>query len=318
MYQNPLSTGNFSDPYLTYDKDTGYYYFMASCQCNILTMYRSKTVHDIIEKGDKKDIFIAGYDEVYGPMWAPEMIKIGKHWYIYTSCQKAYHECTFALRKALLILKSKTEDPFDGFEFGSKPDPEMFAIDPTTTIIDGKQYVCYSRVDEKYGQVLDIVEMKDPLTFAAPGKMIAYATYPWEKVEGYDEYTLNEGAFFVRRNNKLYIIYSANGCWSDDYCLGVLEHLGGDLMDANNWKKHDKPLFIKGNGVYGVGHATFFYSPDGTELWCAYHCLEGTNPERLERTRWTCIQKVEFDENDYPVMGDPVKHNVVFDSPSGE
>ena len=48
MLKNPLSQENFSDPFITYDKGTGYYYFIASCQCNQLTVYRSKKVGDIL------------------------------------------------------------------------------------------------------------------------------------------------------------------------------------------------------------------------------------------------------------------------------
>jgi hypothetical protein len=52
MYSNPLSMQNFSDPFITYDQTTGYYYFIASCQCDTLTIYRSKNVGDILKNGE--------------------------------------------------------------------------------------------------------------------------------------------------------------------------------------------------------------------------------------------------------------------------
>lgn len=318
MFSNPLSPLNFSDPFITYDKTTGYYYFLASCQCNQMTLYRSKRVGDILTKGESKVVYECGADKVYGPMWAPEMYKIGKKWYIYTSCREAWDDNMFAMCKQPLILQSKTEDPFDGFEFGSKPDGSIFAIDPTCTVIDGKQYICYSRVNEQRLQVLDIREMSDPLTFTDNCAEIARATLPWEFAEGYAKFTINEGAFFLKKGKRLFIIYSANGCWSDDYCLGVLEHTGGEICDAKNWIKHPEPLFVKGNGIYGVGHASFFTSPDDKEVWCAYHCLLHSNPERRAMIRHTCIQKISFDENDYPVMGAPVGIDVELDDPSEE
>lgn len=319
MFKNPLSKENFSDPFITFDKQTGYYYFLASCQCNQLTIYRAKHVGDILKEGESRVVYECGGDKVYGPMWAPEMYKIGNKWYIYTSCREEWHENLFAIRKQILILQSKTEDPFDGFEFGSKPDGSIFAIDPTSTIIDEKQYICYSRVNSKGIQVLDIREMSNPLSFTDNLAEIAHPSLPWEFAEGYDgDSAINEGAFFVKRGKRLFIIYSANGCFSDDYCLGVLEHTGGEICDANNWIKHPKPLFVKGNGIYGVGHAAFFLSPDETEMWCAYHCLLRSNPTREEMIRHTCIQKIDFDENDYPVMGDPVGIDKELESPSGE
>lgn len=319
MVLNPLSQLNFSDPFITYDKQTGYYYFIASCQDNRLTMYRSKHIGDILTNGDSKVVYECGSNKVYGPMWAPEMYRVGRKWYIYTSCREEWHENRFAIRKQPLILQSKTEDPFDGFEFGSKPDGSIFAIDPTSAIICGKQYICYSEVDPNGVQILVIREMCDPLTFTDKLAVIARPSLPWEFAEGYTgNNAINEGAFFLRRGNRLFIIYSANGCWSDDYCLGVLEHTGGEICNASNWKKHPLPLFVKGNGVYGVGHAAFFTSPDEAEVWCAYHCLLRSNPTREEMIRHTCIQKIAFDENDYPVMGEPVGINTAIAAPSGE
>ena len=318
MFRNPLSNENFSDPFITYDKKTGYYYFLGSCQCNQLTIYRSKCVGDILRNGESKVVYECGVNKTFGPMWAPEMYKIGKNWYIYTSCREQWDDNLFMYRKHLLILKSKTEDPFDGFDFGSKPDDSIFAIDPTSAVIDGKQYICYSRVNEKSFQVLDIREMSDPLTFTDKVAEVSAPSLSWEFAEGYSDYPINEGAFFVKKGKRLFIIYSANGCWSDDYCLGVLEHIGGEIYDAKNWKKYEKPLFTKGNGVYGVGHASFFLSPDGKELWCAYHCLSHSNPKREAIDRYTCIQKINFDKDNYPVMGEPVGVDALLASPSEE
>ena len=318
---NPLSEKNFSDPFITFDNKTGYYYAIASCQCDILTIYRSTTIGDILKNGECKDVYVCTDENgAWGPMWAPEMYKIGGKWYIYTSCREVRTDNPWDTKR-LLILQSITDDPFDGFEFGSKPDTSIFAIDPSSTFIGDKQYICYSEVDEKEDafQVLVIREMKDPLTFTNNKAVIARPTLPWELVPPYDgKEAIVEGAFFVKKDQRLFIVYSANGCWSEDYCLGVLEYMGGEVCDANNWKKHPNPLFVKGNGIYGPGHASFFYSPDGSELWCAYHCLLNENPKSLPMTRNTCIQKVEFDKTGYPYMGDPVGVLKKIKSPLGE
>ena len=168
-------------------------------------------------------------------------------------------------------------------------------------------------------QVLTIREMADPLCFSRKSAELARPTLDWELAEGYTgSSAINEGAFFLKRGRRLFIIYSANGCWSDDYCLGVLEYIGGELCDAKSWIKHPKPLFVKGNGVYGVGHASFFVSPDDSEVWCAYHCLLKSNPEREKTDRFVCIQKISFDESDYPVLGAPIGIGKEIESPSGE
>lgn len=319
MFINPLSQQNFSDPFVTYDKDTGYYYLIASCQCDELTIFRSKHIGDILEKGESKIVYVCGNDEgVWGPMWAPEMYKIGKKWYIYTSCKEENNGQIFGTKR-LLILQSKTEDPFDGFEFGSKPDTNIYAIDPSSMVINGKQYMCYSEVNSDNVQILVIREMSDPLTFTDNLSVIARPQLPWERVEPHTGYNaIVEGGFFLKQDDRLFIIYSANGCFMDDYCLGILEYVGGEICDGNSWKKNPNPLFVKGNGIYAPGHASFFRSPDETEVWCAYHCLLHSNPNGEEVNRYTCVQKISFDQTGYPVLGLPVGTKVSIASPSGE
>ena len=165
--------------------------------------------------------------------------------------------------------------------------------------------------------MLEIREMNSPVSFTDKKAVIARPYYDWEKAEGFDKYCINEGAFFLKKGNRIFIIYSANGCWSDDYCLGLLEYQGGEVCDPKNWVKYPKPLFVKGNGVYGVGHASFFHSPDGKETWCAYHCLPHSNPERKEMVRYSCVQKISFDKEDFPVFCEPAGSKTI-DAPSGE
>ncbi len=69
----------------------------------------------------------------------------------------------------------------------------------------------------------------------------------------------------------MFIVYSGNGCWSDDYVLGILGLVGEDPLSANSWLKDDEPLIVKENGNFGPGHVTFFTSPDGSEFWIYGH-----------------------------------------------
>lgn len=316
--KNPISLEKqVADPFITFDTKSGYYYFVSSAH-TALTLYRSRHVGEILD-GEKKVIFECDESkDVYACLWAPEMYKIGDRWYIYTSCQENQQNYV----KRLLILKSKTEDPFDGFEIGSKPDTSIYAIDPSCAIINGKQYTCYSRVPEGGTQVLEIREMSDPLTFTDNLAIISRPTLSWELVEPYTgPSAINEGAFFIQNNGRVFIVYSANGCRSADYCLGVLEYTGGEICDESNWIKHPNPLFVKGNGIYGPGHASFFSSPDGKETWCAHHCILESDPDfstNVWPKRYLCLQKIGFDETGYPVMGVPTGKDVSVPVPSGE
>ena len=319
MFRNPLAAHDTPDPFMTYDSVTGYYYALFTCGSR-LELFRSHHAGSVITDGDSRIIYTPNgeRDGIFGDIWAPEMHRgsNGK-WYIYTSGRIKPEPS----QKRIFVMEGPSDDPFIGeWTFRGMPSPDVFSIDPTVyTDNNGVQYLCSSRVDPIYGQVLDICDLADPYTYGKSCATIARAELDWELVEPYvGRKAIVEGAFFLERNGRLFIIYSANGCWSDHYCLGVLEHTGGSLCDASNWKKHKKPLFVYGNGVYGPGHASFFTSPDGSEVWCAYHGMKEHNENVTPAPRYFNIQRVFFDSDGYPLMSEPVGYDIDLHSPKGE
>ena len=316
-FNNPVSYSDAPDPFITYDAETGYYYALYT-QGDRVEIFRHKHAAEVLIEGESKVIYRAtGENAVWGDIWAPEMHRAPDGlWYIYTSSRTSKEA---GGEKRIFVLGSLTEDPFGEWEFKGRPAYDIFSIDPTVyTAPDGTQYMCYSRVDAQKGQVLDIAKMKDPYT-CYNGKTIAKAELEWELVEPYvGASAILEGAFFLENNGRLFIIYSAHGCWSNHYALGVLEYVGGDLCSASSWKKHPEPLLTYGNEVYGPGHASFFRSPDGSEVWCAYHGMLVSNDTVTYAERYCNIQKVEFDSTGYPVMGKPIGYDELIAPPSGE
>ena len=209
-FTNPVSHFQAPDPFMTYDKETGYYYLLFTLG-DRLELYRCRQAADITMRGESKVIYYANgpRDGIYGDIWAPEMHKgsDGK-WYIYTSGRMTQG----AGEKRLFIVRALTDDPFGEWEFVRMPTPGIFSIDPTVyTAPDGVQYVCYSRVDPKDGQVLDICKMSSPFFFDSKKVTIAKAELEWEL----DPPTIGskaivEGAFFLEHNGRLFLIYSAN------------------------------------------------------------------------------------------------------------
>lgn len=125
-------------------------------------------------------------------------------WYIYTSGRITKGDG----EKRVFIVGSLTSDPFGEWEYKRKPAASVFSIDPTVyTAPDGTQYMCYSRVDAVYGQVLDIAKMKSPITIYE-ATTIAKAELEWELVAPYvGNLAILEGAFFLENNGRLFIIY---------------------------------------------------------------------------------------------------------------
>lgn len=321
-FHNPISPWDAPDPFITFDPITGYYYSLFTLG-NRLQLFRSRHAANLFTDGDSRVIYTLNgeRDGIWGDIWAPEMHRGSNgRWYIYTSGRQ-YREPS---EKRLFIMEGPSDDPFGEWTFKGKPTPDVFSIDPTIyTSPGGKQFICYSRVDG--GQVLDICALDNPWTFGTEKAMIARAQYDWEMVPPYvGNSTINEGAFFVEEKGRLFILYSGNGCWSDDYCLGLLEYIGSDRDDpaqmcsADNWIKHPTPLFCQANGVYGPGHASFFRSPDGSELWCAYHGMKEHNETVTPAPRYCNIQKIAFDETGFPILGEPVGSQSELLPPSGE
>ena len=238
-FKNPLADFSAPDPFMTYDGITGYYYALFT-RGNRLELFRARSAADILKNEESRVIYTLNgeRDGIWGDIWAPEMHKgsNGK-WYVYTSGRTEEH----GWQKRLFIMEADTEDPFGTWSFKGLPMPDKFAIDPTVyTSKDGKQYICYSSFFEDKGQVLEICDLVNPYTFGQKSAMIAMADLEWELIPPYiGKYAIVEGAFFVERGNRLYIIYSANGCWSDPYCPGVLAQTGGSLCDAAKGKKHE-------------------------------------------------------------------------------
>ena len=320
-FRNPLLRASSApDPFVTYDDVTGYYYAMFT-QGSYVEIYRSRQLATLMT-GEHKIIYDAagGADGVWGDVWAPEMHRGSDgEWYIYTSGRIEEEPVTY--EKRLFVLGAKTDDPFGEWMFVRLLNKQGFAIDPTVyTAPSGKQYFCCSRVDPEFGQVLELQEMTSPFTFNNNKKAtIAKAELEWELVPPYTgSAAILEGPFFLAHGDRLFLIYSANGCWSDHYALGVLEYTGGEMCDPASWVKHEQPLLVMGNGVFGPGHASFFTSPDGTEVFCAYHGMDHHNENATPAARYPYVQRVTFDETGYPVMGEAIGCDVDILPPSGE
>ena len=312
--QNPLSTGAAPDPVVVYHE--GYYYATFTEALGI-AIYRSKDLKTVLT--DEKNIIMNLCDEVQGNVWAPELHynPATDRWYVYASGSTDGWEFS-SIR--MFCLESVTSDPFGEYIFKGYTDPDILAIDQTVFYDEagGTLYTAYSQFTEK-GQVIMLAVMENPWTVSDRRMEVSYPKYSWEKkgkTEGKDE-RVNEGPVFLCHNGKLSLVYSASGCWSQYYCLGIIEFTGEDftadtVMTKTNWKKHTEPIFKAANEVYGVGHCFFFNTPDGA-TWIAYHGM--ATPDAGEGGRYMYVQPITFDENDLPVPGEPLDRDTVIEYP---
>jgi len=311
-YSNPVGDREAPDPFVTYDGVTGYYYLLYT-RGKEVRIYRSRHIATIMNDESLK-VFGVPEHGVYGCIWAPEMHKIDGRWYIYT-CGAT--EPSGRERRRLFVLRSKSEDPFDGFEFAGFPDPGLAAIDPTVFVADdGTIYMSYAA--ENRGNRIHIRRMSSPTEFDGGSVMICEAEHEWEKVPPYvGDSTIVEGPFFVRSpdRSRLFILYSANGCWSDQYRLGVLEYTGGEMVSKEGWKKYPDFIFGSGNGTFGPGHMSFFLSPDKSQTWMAYHSMHESNVNVRWAPRYLHFQELKFTDDGFPANSEPLPMNVLYDEP---
>jgi len=317
-FTNPLSSGHAADPFVTYHE--GHYYTLTTWG-NKIRIYKSTTLKGALN-GEYKDVYVQG-NEVKGLIWAPELHYYPKtdRWYIYSSGSTRGDEFN-TIR--MFCLESVTSDPFGDYVFKGFTDKNVLAIDQTVYYDEKSDtlYTAYSQFASE-GQVIMLAVMDDPWTISSTRQRVSYPLYIWEKLGGGTgkNPNVNEGPIFLKNGEKLFLIYSASGCWSEHYCLGMLEFTGSEItrdemMTLKNWKKSSQSVFSAANKVYGVGHCAFFKSPDGTETWMSFHGMP--TPTSGEAGRYMYAQRISFDSEGRPVFGTPLPRGIAIPVPSGE
>jgi len=165
--------------------------------------------------------------------------------------------------------------------------------------------------------------MKNPWTIDGERKRISSPQFSWEKNADTTSARrslpdVNEGPQILKHKNKLFIVYSANGCWTDHYALGMLTTTSkADLLDSSSWTKHPQPVFnsMPEHDVYAPGHNSFFKSMDGKEDWILYHANPapglGCGNRRSPRA-----QQFTWKNDGTPDFGKPVKPGLSLAVPS--
>ena len=153
--------------------------------------------------------------------------------------------------------------------------------------IDGKPYLTYvseeGRGTADFHQTINIIRFENPWTAIGDPTVICVQEYTWE-MGGYGESTSKPGNWYPKvvegaaavygENGEVYLMYTGSGYWTVYYQLGYLKFLGGDPLDAKNWKKNPESIFSRSDTVNGCGHASYMTDADGTK-WACYHAYLG-------------------------------------------
>jgi GH43 family beta-xylosidase len=242
-------------------------YYLAQSTGGMLTITRAATL---------AELGTVAPSTVFGPtccaLWAPELIELDGRWYIYYSAagtDNASHR--------MYVLQSAGPDPSGPYRSLGKSAAatDRWAIDGTVLQYGGALYLIWSGwpAFQDGQQNLYVARMSNPWTIAGGRVLLATLTAPWERTHSTHPMGIEEGPEVLKHDGRVFLIYSANGSWTDEYCLGMLTYEGGDVMRGDAWRKSNGCVFAENPaaGVYGPGHNGFTTSPDGRQSWLIYH-----------------------------------------------
>jgi GH43 family beta-xylosidase len=315
-FTNPLlQTG--PDPWVVWWH--GFYYYSNSSGTN-LTLRKTADITDL-RNTERKIVWTPEPGHPWSKeIWAPELHRWGNKWYIYFAAdagQNASHR--------IYVVENDSDDPTEGtwtLKGKVSDSSDKWAIDATTFEVKGQHYLAWSgwKGDTDGEQDIFIAHMSNPWTIDSPRTLISEPTYEWEKHGDLPgrHVNVNEGPEMLMHGNKIFIVFSASGCWTDFYSLGLTQaKVGANLLDAQNWQKIDHPFLSTDPkaGAFGPGHNGFFKSPDGKQDWIIYHA----NPKAGQgcgNFRSPRIQRFTWNGDGTPNFGTPASLDETLKKPA--
>lgn len=293
-FTNPLLRPPAQDPQVTYHE--GRYYY---CESNEEGVFL-RVADDFAALGQSPRQRVwapASRGPVSHHIWAPELHILDGKAYIYFAADDGDND-----NHRMGVLAAETDDLLGAYRLASVIDTGGWAIDGTVLTLDnGRRYFIWSGWPGKKNgrQNLYISAMKSPLEIEGRRVLLKEPDQAWER----RAMPICEGPQVLRRNGRTFLIYSASGSWTADYCLGMLVHQGGDPLDPKTWKPAGQ-VFARNGFAYGVGHCDFVSSADGQEDWLVYHAKTSRRDGWADRE--VRAQPFTWDQRGWPVFGEPV------------
>ncbi len=301
-----------ADPHVYLHTD-GYYYFTASVpKYDCIELRRAKTLEELATTQELVVVWTKPDTGAYSDLiWAPEIHNIDGRWVIYFAAAPNREIKDDAFQHRMYAVSTTSENPIEGqWEFSGQVDTgiDTFCLDATVFSHNDQWYYLWAQKHPTYrgNSCLYIARMENFTTLATEPVMISRPEFDWE-VRGF---WVNEGPSVVKRNGTIFVSYSASAT-DERYCMGLLSIAEtADVLAPANWKKADKPVFESdmAKKIYGPGHNSFTKSKDGSIDYLVYHARNYTEIEGdplWDPNRHTCIQALQWDENDMPIFGTP-------------
>lgn len=285
-----------ADPWITQHEGLIYYTHTTGRDIRVWT---GRSLAEITSS-EPRIVWKPGHRERYCSqnVWAPELHRVGNHWYIYFAADDGRNR-----NHRMYVLESR-QGPLGPYELKGKLTAfrqDLWAIDGTIVEFGEVLYFAWSGwPGRKNGrQNIYLSRMQNPWTLEGEPVLVSQPQFGWES-------WINEGPQFLKRGEKLFLVYSANRSWSDAYCLGLLELSGPDPLVSEAWSKSSRPVFQsvvhhKKSAAIAPGHNSFFWDAEGRS-WIVYHVAKyrGSGWKREIRA-----QEWRWSDNGMPDFGAP-------------
>ncbi|WP_329150141.1 glycoside hydrolase family 43 protein [Streptomyces niveus] len=235
-----------------------------------------------------------------GEVWAPEIVHHDGQYRIYFAAGRGAAHRTYHI---------SSPSPDSGYSPATKvalPD-DKWAIDGAPFTFGGQRWFVWSgwAGDTNVEQNLYIARMSGPTTTTGGRYVISQPREPWERVVG-NPYINEAPQPVVDPSGRLHVVYSANGSWSDNYCIADLRlRAGGDPTYVWDWYKSNGCLFGSHAAtmmpgwdptlnVDGPGHHTFVLPrgdaaagpPSGNRFPTVFHAVAKGTPYSWANRFW--------------------------------
>jgi GH43 family beta-xylosidase len=250
-----------------------------------------------------------GVAGIAGCFWAPELHVIGGRLHcLFAPCVGAADWSRVRCHIMRLrdggdpVVAADWEPPrpvlqADGSPLQRDPQHPGLSLDMTYVEDGGRSYVIWSQryLTDRIGDAelwIATIDPADPWRLTSDPVRLAIAEYGWD-------HEVAEGAFAVRRDDRLLVTYSGSQV-GPTYAAGVLEaRSGADLLDPEVWTKSAAPVLCTGSNFsqWGPGHNTFTRDEDGLEL-VVFHA----HPAITTRGRCAALRRIHWAADGHLVL----------------
>jgi GH43 family beta-xylosidase len=275
----------------------GFYYYCESRDKRSIWLRRARTIHGI---GQDPGVCVWNAPARGGNtnnVWAPELHLLDGRWFIYYAADDGNNR-----NHRMWVLEAEGSDPCSRYRCRGSLDTGGWAIDGTILSLesDRRFFVWSGWPGKRNGQQnLYVAPMANPVTISGPRVLVATPDQPWERVA----MPICEGPQVLKRNGDIFIVYSASGSWTPDYCLGLLHNRTLDVLNPAAWAKYG-PVFKKTDQVWGVGHCSFVKSLCQSEDWMIYHSKSSLRPGWEDRD--VHAKPFTWNSQGFPEFGAPL------------